>query len=428
MKSLISVIIPVRKGGSPKVTIDSLNRQTFRNFETIIVNDDNNRGAPYCRNRGFEASKSPFVLFSDDDIAWKPNAFQRLYDTLNAHPEASFAFGSYHLINYDGTEHKIGRPFRWDPGELMRRNYISTMSLIRRGHFPGFDEGLTRLQDWELWIRMLKLGYSGAFTEGGDLFSTEVQAGNISDPKDKEAWKKADFRVRRTHRSPLFDIVIPNYVVDEEVAKIVLKCLESIRKTVASYRLILVDNGSPKFRLIARELSNHHVKVIRNNENLGFVKASNQGIRESESPFVVLLNNDAELTPGSLAELLKPHFMKSEVGLSGPRTDARASWQGRERDGDGFQILRPDQMIAFFCTVIKRHVFDDIGVLDESFGIGFGDDDNFCRRANKAGWKVAFVRSAFVRHNHRTTFRKLFTEQEINAMQQTAIRKVKAKW
>ncbi|HKR63573.1 MAG TPA: glycosyltransferase, partial [Thermoanaerobaculia bacterium] len=74
-------------------------------------------------------------------------------------------------------------------------------------------------------------------------------------------------------------------------------------------------------------------------------------------------------------------------------------------------------MLAFFCTLFRRRVITEVGLLDERFGIGFGDDDDYCHRLLAAGYELAFVPGAYVVHHHRTTFRARFSDAEISAMQ-----------
>lgn len=96
----VQVIIPVREGGDYSVTIQSLGKaldtQTrFNTWVQLDIWENANR----CRNEGFaRAGKdSEFVLFSDDDIDWRPCSIARLVATLDANPQAAYAFGAYEM-------------------------------------------------------------------------------------------------------------------------------------------------------------------------------------------------------------------------------------------------------------------------------------------------------------------------------------------
>ncbi len=153
-RDLITVVIPCRVGEAADCVFDSLFHQTFLKFSAVVI-CDNGHGANWARNVGFTYVHTPFVLFSDNDITWHPQALRTLYQCLEDHPEASYAYGSY----LQGTEEYCN--IEYDIGALKLMNYISTMSLIRTEHFLGFDEKIQRLQDWDLWLTMAEAGYMG---------------------------------------------------------------------------------------------------------------------------------------------------------------------------------------------------------------------------------------------------------------------------
>lgn len=169
----ISVIVPM----SPK-------RQSFfdnmvyplleANSPSEIIVNNNAGGAPKKRNDGFDKSTQPFVFFCDDDILLPKGLLKKLYDLLLKNPSKSYAYTGYHGIVFHPETHPIKRGYFQIPSvpfnaeNLRRGNYISTMTLIRRDHFPRFDETLKRLQDWDLWLTMLKNGHEGIMLEGAE--------------------------------------------------------------------------------------------------------------------------------------------------------------------------------------------------------------------------------------------------------------------
>lgn len=216
-----------------------------------------------------------------------------------------------------------------------------------------------------------------------------------------------------------YDIVVPHYGKGR-LTELCKRCLETVRDYSADYRLIFVDNGSPEFPRIYPELRQHRTAtVLRNTKNVGFVRAVNQGIAMARAPYVVLLNNDAEAVPGWLEALRAP--LDAGAALSGPRTTAAGSWQGRTHAGPGWEFLHSRAMLAFFCTMFRREVFEQLGALDEDFGPGLGDDDHFCWLAQRAGMRLALVRSLVIPHHHRSTFKEVYGSEAIPAMQERAM-------
>jgi GT2 family glycosyltransferase len=210
-----------------------------------------------------------------------------------------------------------------------------------------------------------------------------------------------------------YDIIIPNYVTPD-LAPMILECLQSIRTHSSDYRLIVIDNGSPAFDLISVELALHLNRVvIAVPENLGFVKAVNLGMKLSIAPYVVILNNDTRLVAGWLGTLRAA--LVGAVGLSGPRTNENGTVSGN-RSHRSTVLLAPGEMLVFFCVMIKREVIDKIGLLDEKFGLGLGDDDDYSHRAQAAGFRLAFVGNLEIYHKHKATFKALYSVQQIRNM------------
>lgn len=167
---LISIIIPVyNRAAIFQQTLQSALAQSYPNLEFIVVDDGSspaitlpsgaeakvrllrqkNAGAPAARNAGFAQSTGEYVIFWDADIMAEPRCLRALYEALQRHPEASYAYCDFKF----GAKKMTAGEF--SAAELREGNYITTTSLIRRADFPGFDESLRRFQDWDLWLTML---------------------------------------------------------------------------------------------------------------------------------------------------------------------------------------------------------------------------------------------------------------------------------
>lgn len=237
----------------------------------------------------------------------------------------------------------------------------------------------------------------------------------------------------------MVDIIIPHYGVGELTA-LCQRCLETIREYTDGYRLIFVDNASPEFDQIEPEVRKHPHVLVRNTQNVGFVRAINVGLSMSTAPHVLLMNNDTEAVAG-WKERLFEGFVDKRIGIVGPLMEvdrpaddptfqvSRPCWQSkwRVRDGGGPYVLPTSAMVAFFCVLIQRVVLERVGPLDERFGVGFGDDDDFCRRAHQAGFRLVLQQDLSIPHHHRSTFRALYQPEQIKRMQDAAMAKFRAK-
>ncbi len=184
---MISVIIPVYNQADKIIaTLKSINLQTYRDLEIIIINDgshDNpeqaftkflstnntdlnfyffnqeNAGAPAARNRGYREAKGEFLFFCDADATLVPQALELLLQTLVINKAASYAFSAF---TWGKKTFAVGE---FSPERLKTAPFIHTMALIRREDFPeqGWDESIKKFQDWDLWLTMLENNKVGIF-------------------------------------------------------------------------------------------------------------------------------------------------------------------------------------------------------------------------------------------------------------------------
>jgi len=214
---------------------------------------------------------------------------------------------------------------------------------------------------------------------------------------------------------PFCDIVIPVWDEPERTRR----CLESVAAcTPRQARLLLVDNGSrpPTRELLERFAQEGRLptRIIRNDRNLGFIRAANQGIRAATSAWVCLLNNDTVVTEGWLEEMLRLAEANPRIGLLNPTSNSLGFHAGatpldqyaRGLMGEAGKWTELSVALGF-CLLARRELFDRIGPLDESFGMGNFDDDDLSRRVRQAGFLAARACAAYVYHEEKVSFRKL---------------------
>lgn len=224
-------------------------------------------------------------------------------------------------------------------------------------------------------------------------------------------------------------------------------CLESIWSCTAYPRLevVVVDNAS-KDRTVemleAQAASHPGLRYLVNDTNRGFAAATNQGVRAARGEILCLLNNDTIVTEGWLRVLVDAVWRDPTLGMVGPVSNAvgnearipvgysgieemplwAASWV-REHDGESFPI----PMLALFCTVLRRAVWERVGVLDEQFGLGMFEDDDYSRRVRAAGFALRCRRDSFVHHWQRAAFKLLGDEAYLRLYEENQAR-FRAKW
>jgi GT2 family glycosyltransferase/glycosyltransferase involved in cell wall biosynthesis/chromosome segregation ATPase len=207
-------------------------------------------------------------------------------------------------------------------------------------------------------------------------------------------------------------------------------CLESIWQNTLypNYEVIVVDNASSRpvvdYLLQAAE-QEPRLRLILNDENLGFARANNQGLEAAgDAEYLFLLNDDTIVTYGWLGKLIR-YLRDERIGLVGPVSNwagneakidvsytdvgqmpAFAATHMREHSGESFDI----DMLAMFCVGLRRDVLEKVGYLNERFGIGMFEDDDFSMRVRKAWYRVVCAEDVFIHHWGRASFSRLDEE------------------
>ena len=219
---------------------------------------------------------------------------------------------------------------------------------------------------------------------------------------------------------PAIDIVVPVY----NAAADLRQCVDSVlQHTEGDYRLLLIDDASTDAAIGAYfgELEMRRLPqlmLLANARNLGFTLTANRGIEAArEGADVVLLNSDAIVTSGWLEALARcvhsdpaiatatPFSNNAEI-CSLPRFCENNVWQpGRDPEPMAHALRHaavpsyPDLPTGVgFCMYIRRETLDAIGAFDPVFGLGYGEENDFCMRAAAAGYRNVLCDDAFVLH------------------------------
>ncbi len=346
------------------------------------------------------------------------------------------------------------------PGNIPDANIARTFQaltaaciLIRQEAFiacGGFDEGYWNgYEDVDLCFKLQKLGWQLVYEPLSVLIHHESKSG-------QERFRLVTDNIKRLHDKWLDrikpDAVItaggitatdagflktykrPDKVLEQNISttipltSIVIltwnqldctrECVASIRQfTPEPHEIIFVDNGSADgtvkwLRQLVRENANY--RLIENLKNLGFAKGCNQGIEAASGEYILLLNNDVVVTENWLSGLLEAHRLGPDAGIVGPMTNnisgpqqvLQIGYQSLEGLAEYAQQFRatnrhriiPMRRIVGFCMLFPRELVEKIGLLDEQFGTGNYEDDDYCLRTALAGYRNIIAGDVFIHH------------------------------
>lgn len=220
------------------------------------------------------------------------------------------------------------------------------------------------------------------------------------------------------------DIIIPIYNAYEDLTI----CLESLYKNtnLKENRLILINDNSPDERIkpYLEQQRGENIIVIHNESNKGFSNNINIGMAQSEENDVILLNSDTILTANWVEKIVACAYREPSIGTVTPLSNNATLCsvpefceenklpEGMTVDQAG-EIIEKCSMHRYpritvahgFCMFVKREVIDAVGNFDaETFERGYGEENDFCNRAEQAGYHHVMCDDTYIYHSGTKSF------------------------
>lgn len=232
--------------------------------------------------------------------------------------------------------------------------------------------------------------------------------------------------LRGSQPVPDISVVIVNW----NLLEFLHGCLESVRRfgSGVAVEVIVVDNNSDDGSVEMVERDFPEVVVIRNSENVGFSRASNQGMKAASGRYLFLLNNDCLVQDSALHRMVAYMDSHPEAGVCGPRVvnsdgtlqvyskgyypsilrimgkmfipeRIKYSWVTSSGlyEYDDKKKIREYDWLSGCALMVRRRALEDVGLLDADVFM-YCEDVDWCYRMRKSGWKVMYLPQAQVLH------------------------------
>lgn len=462
---LVSIIFPVYNYEEYILeAINSVLNQSYENFELIIVDDNSNdgtvnllnsindekiriflnnnhEGLSFCRNKALTESKGDYIFYLDMNNFWEVNYLKSMMGAFFELPEADAVYSG--KLVYDENWKKMQSVVfgSYNKSLLFNKNYISLSSFAHKNKYSEniiFDESVNSLEDWNFILE---------YSNDSKMFSVPIlqsktnNFGNLNEEGVRLIHEKFSYYHDFSSEYALnkkISIIIPSYELLDDLKE----CIDTILSFNSEFiEIIVVDNNSnDDVKNYLNSLSSERkIKYIQNDVNYGFTFAVEQGISLSdETSDILLLNNDAILTKGALEAMQYYAYNIPDCGIVVPlevlyagdkriknnvpfadvnfECDVTPSRTHKNiinvpvfHDGELLEL----NFAPFFCTYIKRDVYDKTLGLDPELGRHYRSDrifSNFTRHI--LNMKIYQTSKAKVYHKSQQATKKLKKNNE----------------
>ena len=203
-----------------------------------------------------------------------------------------------------------------------------------------------------------------------------------------------------------------------------VECLNSLKRVeYDNFKIVVIDNGSRKEEAVYISKKFKSITVIKNERNLGYCKANNQGIElamEKNADYILLLNNDTVVKSNFLNILVEYAEKYPDIGILNPKILYYKSNKihsmggkifyllgmfrniGKGKNSENYKDVIDPEFATGCAMLIKREVIKKVGMLDPIY-FAYCEDADFSLRAKRKGYKIRVIPSAIIFHKKSAT-------------------------
>lgn len=205
-------------------------------------------------------------------------------------------------------------------------------------------------------------------------------------------------------------------------------CIDSLYLNTNNFTLYLWDNNSmAPTREYLEELAktNNNVVLVRNSENIGFIKPNNELSKLGTSPYIILLNSDTEVSKGwdtALIGWMKNNNNCAIVGYQGGTLDA-------DGKGLGGSVNGKFDYVCGWCLCMKRNIYEKLGLFDEkNLTFAYGEDSDLSLRMKEQGFDIHVLNIKLVKHYGNVTSMEVSKEMDMSVTFLQNHKYIKTRW
>ena len=431
----------------------------------VLTQSPQHGGISVASNRALDAACGDWIGFLDHDDVLEPDALFHHIHLLQDHPDADLLYSDEDKLTEHGLDAPIMKP-DWSPDFFTACNYICHFTLIRcelLRQVGGLRSEFDGAQDYDLFFRITertsKIHHvprvlyhwrrsdastadnirrkphsleTGRLAVEAHLRRTGKQGHVAVDWRNHGYWIKRDIPDAKR-----ISIIIPA----RDRIDLLRRCIESIttRTNYEPYEIVVVDNDSSSAE--AREyFANFKHRLLRYSGPFNFSAINNFAVQETDSPWLLFLNNDTEAIEPSWLTAMAEHVQRPEVGAVGARllfSDetvqhagivlgvggiAEHAFRGFPAESPGvgrqLQIMRNYSAVTGACLMTRREVFEEVGGFDEErLPVTFNDVD-LCLKMRRAGYLIVYTPYAKLYHHEGASRRRSVEPMETRVMQE----------
>jgi len=476
----ISILLPVY---NPPVeyfrkAIDSVLRQTYNNWELCIADDhspdpeikkiihhyqnsderirfvlrESNGHISASSNSALQIATGEFIALLDHDDLLHADALFQVVNHLQNHPDADLIYSDEDKVDENGKHTDPHFKPDWCPDNFLSRNYIGHLVVIRKklvDSAGGFREGFEGSQDYDLLLRITELThnihhiplvlYHWRMHQASTSVNEEAKpyAFNAGIRALEEALerRKIKGKVSLIENLPGFYSIRYDVLKDDRVSVIIPTknkhdlcevAVGSVFKLTSwpDYEVILIDNNSddPEFFEWVKSWEQKEpkrFKCIRNEGSFNFSRLMNYGAAHATGEYLLLLNNDTEVTHADWMTAMAEQCQFETTGAVGVKLIyqndtiqhagviiglggiAGHTFVGFDKNAPGYfyflKCINNYSAVTAACIMVKKKHYDEVNGFDEALAVEFNDVD-FCLKLVEKGYRNIYLPHVTVYH------------------------------